>query len=339
MTLKHSGWHGGMVLIACLCLAAVGCSSSSTSTSPSSSSHSTTAKPTGTANVAYASSLEYLNEKVFAPAFTAASGFKYSGRAGASGELEAEIAAKEISPNVFESVGGDNIVPLEPKFTTWYVQYAGTQIVVAYNPKSKYAAQFKAIASGKEPLKNLFTLMETPGFKLGRTDPNIDPQGRSFIYMLELAQMKYGLPASTVTKILGGPLANPKSPQIYAEASLDSVLSSGQLDAASAYINQAVELHLDYIKLPADINLGDPADKAIYAKAHITITGNVMKTGSPLAIDITTIGTPTPAGIAFVKYVLSPAGLALYKNGGYTLFPPKVTGTGVPSAVQSELGG
>ena len=39
------------------------------------------------------------------------------------------------------------------------------------------------------------------------------------------------------------------------------------------------------------------------------------KTGSPLTIDITTIGTPTPAGIAFVKFILSPTGLALHKQG------------------------
>ncbi len=343
MTMRTLGWHGGMVLLACVGLAAVGCSSSSSSSQNpggSSNSSSTSTKPTGTASVAYAASLQYLNEKVLGPAFASAESFQYSGRAGASGELSQEIASGEISPNVFESVGGDNILPLEPKFTKWYVQYASTQIVVAYNPKSKYASQFKAIASGKEPLRNLYTLMETPGFKLGRTDPNIDPQGRAFIFMLELAQMKYGLRADTVTKILGGPLADAQSSQIYAEASLDSTLESGQLDAASAYINQAVELHLPYIRLPADINLGDPADKAIYAKATITITGDVMKRGSPLAIDITTIGTPTPAGIAFVKYTLSPAGLALYKQAGYTIFtPPKVVGSSLPAAVQNELGG
>ncbi|HWF79788.1 MAG TPA: extracellular solute-binding protein [Streptosporangiaceae bacterium] len=332
------GWRGGAVLLACVGLAAVGCSSSSSSgKSPGSSGSSTSAKPSGTANVAYAASLAFLNEKVVSPAFTSAEGFKYAGMANASGALEQEIAAGEIHPDVFESVGGDNIVPLEPKFTKWYVQYASTQIVVAYNPKSKYASQFKAIATGKEPLKNLYTLMQKPGFKLGRTDPNIDPQGRAFIFMLELATMKYHLPADTVSKILGGAaLANPKSPQIFAEASLDSTLQSGQLDAASAYINQAVELHLPYIKLPADINLGDPAQKANYAKASITITtsaGKATKMGSPLAIDITTIGTPTPAGIAFVKYTLSPAGLALYQQNGYTVFsPPTVVGRDRPSS-------
>ena len=117
----------------------------------------------GPVNVAYAASLQYLDEKVVGPAFTKATGYTFSGRGGASGDLEADIASGEITPNVFESVGGDNITPLEPKFTNWYLQYAGTSIVVAYNPKSKYANQFAALASGKEPLSNLFTLMEQPG--------------------------------------------------------------------------------------------------------------------------------------------------------------------------------
>ena len=295
----------------------------------------------GTANVAYASSLTYLNEMVVKPAFTAATGAGFSGTGNASGTLEADIAAGEISPNVFESVGGDNITPLQPKFTKWYVQYAGTSMVVAYNPNSKYASQFKAIASGKEPLPKLFTLLQTKGLKLGRTDPNVDPQGRAFIYMLELAQMKYHLPADTVTKILGGPPGSASSPQIFDEATLDSTLQSGQLDASSAYLSQAKQLHLPYIALPDDINLGSPNDAAQYAKASVTITGNVTKTGSPLTIDITTIGKATPASTAFVKYTLSPTGLNLYKQGGYTLLTPQVFGSksAIPAPIASELGG
>ena len=323
-------------LLGIIGLAAAGCSSGG---SPSgSSSGSSGSKHTGTASVAYAASLSYLNTKVAGPAFTKATGYQVSGRAAASGELSSEIASGLISPNVFEAVGADNITPLQPKFTKWYIQYAGTQMVVAYNPKSKYASQFQAIASGKKPLQDLFTLMETPGFKLGRTDPNIDPQGRDFVYMLELAQMHYHLPANTVTKILGGSPGSATSSQIFAETALDSTLQSGQLDAASAFITQAIELHLSYIKLPPQINLCCTADAALYAKAGITIkTGT--KHGSPQVIDITTIGKPTPAGIAFVKYTLSQAGLAQYTAGGFSLLTPTVTGTGVPSAIKSELGG
>ena len=333
----------GALLVTCIVLAAAGCGSSSTSSSPSSSSGSP--KPTGTANVAYASSIEYLNEKIVGPAFTRDTGYTYSGRAGASGELESNIAAGEISPNVFQSVGGDNITPLMPKFTKWYVQYASTQIVVAYNPSSKYASDFKAYADGSKPLSGLYTLMQTPGFKLGRTDPNTDPQGRSFIYMLELAQAYYHLPSDTVSKILGTTdFGTANSSQIYSEAALPATLQSGQLDASSAYLSQAIQLHLPYIALPAAINLGSAALAPAYHKASVTITSNgapTTKHGSPLVLDITTIGSPTSAGTAFVAYTLSTKGRTQYKVGGYTLITPTIFGdaSAVPATVKSEIGG
>ena len=312
------------------------------STTPAVASTSAIAKPTGTVNVAYAASLEYLNEKVVSPAFTAADGYAFSGFAMPSGAIEADIAAGEIHPNVFESVGGDNITPLEPKFTQWYIQYAGTSIVIAYNPHSRYASQFKAYADGSKPLAGLFTLLETPGLRLGRTDPNIDPQGRDFIEMLELAQSYYHLPSNTVAKILGTTdFGTANSPEIYAETALDAVLESGQLDASSAFVTQAIELHLDYIKLPAAINLGSFADAALYHKASVTIAGGVVKHGSPQVIDITIIGKPTAAAIAFVSYTLSAAGLAEYKRGGFTLLTPTIFGpvTALPSPIFSEIPG
>src|ERR1700722_6842617 len=355
---RSSGRRVAAVLgIACLGLTAAACSSSSSSSSsapassaPASSaaasspaaSPSTSAPVSGTANVAYASSLQYLNTNVVQPAFTAATGAAFSGTGNASGTLESDIASGEISPNVFESVGGDNITPLEPKFTSWYIPYAGTSMVIAYNPKSKYASEFKAYADGSKPLSSLFsTLLQTPGLKLGRTDPNTDPQGRDFIYMLELAQNYYKLPSDTVAKILGtSTFGTSNSSEIYAESSLDSTLESGQLDASSAFVTQAIELHLDYIPLPTAINLGSGALASTYSTAKVTLANGMTKSGSPQVIDITAIGTPTPAAEAFIAYTLSPAGLAQYKAGGFSLVTPTVVGdkSAVPASVLSELG-
>src|SRR5260370_35788351 len=108
-TAKSGARLGALPGMCCLVLDAVACGSSYSSTP--SASHSA-AKPSGTANVAYAASLLYLNEKIVAPAFQSATGLKYSGRAGPSDGLQAEISSGEISPNVFEAVGGDNITPL-----------------------------------------------------------------------------------------------------------------------------------------------------------------------------------------------------------------------------------
>jgi molybdate/tungstate transport system substrate-binding protein len=338
--------------VACLGLTAAACSSSSSSSSSSAPASApavssaavspSSTKVSGTANVAYASSLEYLNENVVKPAFTAATGAGFSGTGNASGTLEQYIASGEIKPNVFESVGGDNITPLQPKFTTWYIQYASTSMVIAYNPKSKYASEFKAYADGSKPLSTLYsTLLQTPGLKLGRTDPNTDPQGRDFIYMLELAQKYYNLPSDTVSKILGtSDFGTSNSSQIYAESSLDSTLQSGQLDASSAFITQAIQLHLDYIPLPPQINLGSASLASTYATASVKLENGMTKTGSPQDIDITAIGPPTPAAEAFIAYTLSPAGLAQYKQGGFTLLTPTVVGdkSDVPAPVASELG-
>jgi molybdate/tungstate transport system substrate-binding protein len=324
--------YAALLSIACIAFAAAGCGSSSPSK--------TSAKVSGTANVAYASSLQYLNTNVVQPAFTKATGYKYVGTSGAAGTLSSEIAANALPDvNVFESVGSDNITPLEPKYTKWYVQYAGNAIVLAYNPNSKYAPEFNAIANGTKPLKDLFTLLQTPGLKLGRTDPNIDPQGRYFIEMLELAQMYYHLPSDTVTKIIGSPLNSSTSSQIYAESSLDSVLEAGELDASSAYYTQAIELHLHYIALPVAINLSDMALASQYGKATIKTTNGTVHSGEPLVLDITIIGRETPAAIAFVKYTLSKIGMAQYKAGGFTLLTPTGFGSGIPAAISSELGG
>ncbi len=332
-----------VITAAGLALAACGGSSSASSGgSPGSATASASAKPSGTANVAYAGSLANLNEKVIGPAFAKATGYAYLGRGAGSLALSQEIASGEISPNVFESIGGKPIEALEPKFTSWYVQFAASPIVVAYNPQSPYASQFKAIASGSKPLSDLFTLMQQPNFKLGRTDPNLDPQGQAFIEMLMLAQAQYHLPASALQKILRGAPGSANSATIFEETALEPRLQAGQLDAASAYLPQAIQLHLPYIALPSTINLGDPAQKAHYESVSFKLASGTLAQGKPLAVDITVIGkTDQAAANAFAAYVLSPAGLALHKQGGYVLLTPKLTGSlsSVPAAVRKELNG
>ena len=79
-------WRFPVLAIVCAGLVAAGCSSSPSGSSGSSSSPSAAA-PKGTASVAYASSLQFLNEKVAAPAFTKATGYKFTGRGDSSGAL------------------------------------------------------------------------------------------------------------------------------------------------------------------------------------------------------------------------------------------------------------
>ena len=292
-------WQIPILTIVFAGLVAAGCSSSSSGSSGSSSSPSSAAVK-GTASVAYASSLQFLNEKVVAPAFTAATGYKFSGRGDASGALEADIAAGEISPNVFEAVGGDNITPLEPKFTKWYVQYAGTSMVVAYNPNSKYASQFKAIRGRLEAaVATCSRCCRRPASSSAAPTRTSTRRAATSSTCSSWPRCYCNLPSDTVSKILGtSDFGTANSPQIYAESALDSTLQSGQLDAVSAFVTQAIELHLPYITAaaadqPGQRRAGQPVREGDgYAQAN----GMTKHSGSPQVIDITIIGTPTPAG-------------------------------------------
>src|SRR5262245_27451307 len=100
LTHSRGGRVAALIALICLGLAAAGCGSSTSSGTGS------TPKVSKTVSVAYAASLQFLNGNVVSPAFKTATGDTVSGRAGASGDLESDIASGEITPNVFESVGG-----------------------------------------------------------------------------------------------------------------------------------------------------------------------------------------------------------------------------------------
>jgi molybdate/tungstate transport system substrate-binding protein len=306
----------------------------------------------GLAEVAYAGSLLPLNEQTIGPAFERATGDHYQGRGGGSYGLAREIQAGEIRPTVFESIGGGPIELLEPRFTRWWVQVASSPLVLAYNPSGPDGPLFERAAAGKVPLKDVFLAMAKPGFRLGRTNPATDPQGQAFVMMIELAQRDLGLPAGIVDQILGAGARHGggDQQQIFAETALDAHLEAGQLDAASAFLSQAVQLHLHYLRLPAAIDFGDPAEASAYAQASIVVPGSQpgsTKTvhGAPLVVDATVLDQPgtsradRAAAWAFVAYLFSPAGRQAFERAGYQLVPPTISGpaSAVPALIHRAV--
>lgn len=343
-----------MAVVASLVLAA--CSTSVAPPPPPARRAAPTVAPTraGIADVAFAGSLLAVDNEVVGPAFERAEGYRYTGRGGGSIGLAHDIEAGEITPGVFESVGAAPVSILEPTFTRWYVQFAASPLVLAYNPHGPDAAVFQAAANRSGSLAKVFEAMAAPGFLLGRTNPATDPQGQAFVMMVELAQRVLHLPSDIVTAILGRGATTGtagRSSQIFAETALDSRLESGQLDAASAFRSQAVQLHLPYVTLPSSIDFGDPADAAGYASASLVVpsTSGQPSTvhGSPLVIDITTVreasatAADRAAADAFVAYQLSAAGRQAYAREGFTLVPETVFGArrSVPLVVRRAVGG
>jgi len=313
-----------------LAVALVGCATATAGT--------TTAK--GPVNVAYAGSLVNLMEHKLGPAFDSATGYPFQGRGAGSTALANQIKSKLISPDVFISASTASYKPLQGaangEIVRWYVTFATTSMVIGYSPKSQFAAQLTAAASGRTPW---YQVLQTPGLRLGRTDPKLDPKGVNTMLTLQLAEQYYQQPGLT-HKLTGG-AENPA--QIFPEEELVARLTAGQLDAGFFYLNEVKDAGLPYISLPAQVNLGDAALAGVYAQASYTGTSGATLRGAPIAFSVTIPATvKNEAGAeAFVGYLLGPSGRATLSSDGFTPTPLTVGGDAsqIPQALTSVVRG
>lgn len=290
--------------------------------------------------VLYAGSLATINDQVLGPAFSRADGIGYQGQGDATLALAREIVGGELTADLFESVGTGGLRAVGPKLMPWAVSIASQPLVVMYNPKSRWAPEFQAIASGKRPLRDLFALLGTRGLRLGRTDPETDPQGQAFVLMVHLATRLYHLPPDTPRRVLG-PLENPA--QVFAETALPAELQAGGVDAASGFLPQAIELRLPYIALPPALDFAVAREAKTYAQASIVLpTTHRRVVGAPLAIwagPLFEPGSHAALGVRYLEFVMSAQGQADLRKNGFTPLSLPVYGRAdlLPKALASEL--
>lgn len=307
-------------------LVAAACSSSSSGST-------TTGTVHGTADVGYAGSLVTLVETTLQPAFEHATGDSFIGKGEGSTALAQSILDHELDPGAFVSVGAKAITLLWPTRSRFALVLGTDPLVVAYSEKSRYYSELHAISDGAKPLTDLFTLLEQPGFRLGRTDPNLDPQGGYFELMFQLAERELHLPSTTAATILGTSASNAVgSPgQIFDETVLPTDLATGNVDAGSAYLTEAREDHLDYITLPPALDFADPADLSLYETVSLPLTGGATFQGDLITLDCTLVSPPrgesrpaadTAADEAFLSFLLSETGEKDLSAVGYELHPP-----------------
>lgn len=257
----------------------------------------------GTVQVLYCGSLQNMMEHDLGPKFSAATDYRYQGVGGGSTELANQIKGKVRRADVFVSANPNVNNSLEGAanggWVSWYATFGSAPVVIAYNPYSRFAAELKA--------KPWYQVITEPGFRLGRTDPKLDPKGELSVQALHQASQIYKDPglASSVEK----------SSQVFPEQELDGRLESGQLDAAFFYSNEAIEQHVPTVDLGA-----------VRVAAHFTVT--VLNHAA------------NPAGAtAFVHYLLGDQGRASLIAHDVTLSSPTVSGdaAAVPAALRPEL--
>jgi molybdate/tungstate transport system substrate-binding protein len=250
-----------------------------------------------------------------------------------SGSLEAARKLTELGkiPDVL-AVADYSVIPklLVPQFASWHVLFARTAMVLVYTDQSEHAEEITG--------DNWWRILQRPEVRWGHSDPSLDPAGYRSLIVFQLAERFYRQPglARRLEAALPSRYIRPKS------ADLVALVQVGELDYAWEYEAVAKMHGLKYVRLPAEVNLGDTRLADQYAHASVRLPGasraaadSVEFRGEPIAYALT-IPTDAPhpqAARAFVRFLFGQEGQRILRANGFTLLDkPVVGGPGKPPA-------
>ena len=305
---------GGLAAAVCLVLTvAAACSSSggsSSSASPGASGAHGTLIVFGAGTLSTPFTAELAAFKEQNPGVTVHSQF------GASGDMVKNITQLHQPADVL-GVADYSLIPKlmfssSHPSATWYVGFVSNQLTFAYTSHSKGASQLTAA--------NWYKVLAQPGVHIGRSNPAADPSGYQTLQMLQLADSYYHDPNLSASVLKN----SPDSSVAETETSLIAALQSGQIDYLAIYESNALEEHLEYIPLPPQINLSDPAMAASYAKVTIHAGSLGALTAKPIIYGLTIPASAPDAALGqeFIQFVLGPQGQAIMRSNGFVVISP-----------------
>lgn len=262
--------------------------------------------------------------------FAAHGGPKYTLEPGASLEIARRVTELHQIPDVILLADPD-VFPklLMPRDTRWYTVFARNRMVLAYTPRSRGADKIDSA--------NWRQVVTQPGVEVGRPNPNTDPSGYRTLFAMQLAERHYHEPGLYARLLAAAPERNVRP----READQVALLQTHELDYIWTYENLAENDGLKFVKLPDDVDLGEPADSATYATATARITGKrpgdtITVRGAPIlfALSIPLHAANAALGERFVHYLLSPGGRGVLRSQHLdALDRPFTIGTGAPAAI------
>lgn len=301
--------------------------------------------------VLYAGSLVNVFERDLGPAFTRRSGIPVLGRAGGSTALAHLIRDGLVPADVFVSADPTVNQILAPRTGTpsvrWFLTFGSTSMVIAYAAGSRFApALHQAIdpgpAGAADPARQgraWFRVLGSPGLRLGRTDPTLDPKGYRTLFVLRLAERYYHQPG--LAERLLGTEENPS--QIFPEEALLGRLASGQLDAGFFYLVEAIAQRLPYLALPPALNLADPARAAAYAQVAYVDPAGTRHPAAPILYTVAILSSArnTDGAARFVTFLLGREGRDLLAARGILGVPIRAGGrpADIPESLRPFVAG
>jgi molybdate/tungstate transport system substrate-binding protein len=152
----------------------------------------------------------------------------------------------------------DNL--LIPDYADWNIKFAGNEMAIVYNEKSKRQAEITT--------SNWMDILLNPDIHYGRSDPNSDPCGYRSVLVCRLAENYYKRPG------LADSILKKDQNQIRPkEVDLIALLETEVIDYLFIYRSVAEQQKLKYLVLPDSLNLKHTTLDAYYATASVNVSG------------------------------------------------------------------
>lgn len=236
-----------------------------------------------------------------------------------AGSLESARKLTELGkiPDVIALADAD-VFPryLMPEHIDGYTVFARNRMVVAYTDRSRGAAEITR--------ENWPEILSRPNVEVGRSDPEMDPNGYRTLMVWQLAALARNEPGLIQRLEARAPRRNVRPK----EADLIGLLQAGEFDYIWSYESIARNIGLRWVNLGADVDLSDPDAGDQYRRAELSVRGakageQVVFTGAPIAYAYAVpINAPSPElAERFVAFLQSAAGQDVMRSQGLDVLP------------------
>lgn len=200
---------------------------------------------------------------------------------------------------------------LMPGYVDGYVTFARNRMVVAYTSRSRGAADISP--------ENWPEVLSRPNVEVGRSDPELDPNGYRTLMVWQLAALARGEPDLAQRLSARAPARNVRPK----EADLVGLLQAGEFDYIWSYESMARGIGLAWVMLGDSVDLSNPALRDFYARASVTVRGaqqgsQITFTGKPIvyAFAVPRDAPHRATAEQFAAFLLSDDGKAILRAAG-----------------------
>jgi molybdate/tungstate transport system substrate-binding protein len=199
---------------------------------------------------------------------------------------------------------------LIPDYADWSIRFATNEIVIAFNEKSKHSREIDS--------SNWRNILLLDDVTFSRSDPDSDPCGYRTVLTFKLAEKYYNDPGYYEKMISKNKeFIRPK------EVDLVALVEANAVDYMFQYKSVAIQHDLKFIKLPDEINLGNPSMNDLYRTVSVDVTGStpgstMRVTGEYINYSLAVLKDAPNAekAVDFISFLLSEEGIEIFRKYG-----------------------